>query len=377
MQTANDSTSQRDYYIDRLRVIIIVLVVLHHTAITYGAPGGWFYNELHPSATLPSLLLTIFVSVNQAFFMGFFFLLSGYYTPGSFARKGWARFLTDRFVRLGIPLLFFALVLAPITVAIAHGTPLRKLPHLWLAVIPPHDFILGPPWFCWALLIFSLAYCLWRAFREPVSKAPEMPLPSGRSWLLSALGVGLGALLIRQVAPVGRNYLGLQLGYFSSYIFLFVLGTVAWRGNWLKRLPRATARVWGIIAICAIVMMPAIIALDIVLKVKNANWSGGLNSQAIFYAFWEPFVAWGIIAWLIVVFRDRWNLPSRLWERLGEQAYTVFIIHPPVLVAFAVLMHNWHAAALIKFAVVGMLAWITCGLLAWGILQIPGIRRVL
>ena len=39
----------RELYIDRLRSLMTVLVILHHTAITYGAPGGWFYNELKPS----------------------------------------------------------------------------------------------------------------------------------------------------------------------------------------------------------------------------------------------------------------------------------------------------------------------------------------
>ena len=36
---------ERDFYIDRLRSVMIVLVVLHHTAITYGATGGWFYHD--------------------------------------------------------------------------------------------------------------------------------------------------------------------------------------------------------------------------------------------------------------------------------------------------------------------------------------------
>ena len=30
-------------YIDRLKVILTVLVVLHHSFITYGATGGWYY----------------------------------------------------------------------------------------------------------------------------------------------------------------------------------------------------------------------------------------------------------------------------------------------------------------------------------------------
>jgi hypothetical protein len=33
--------------------------------------------------------------------MGILFLLAGYFTPGSLERKSYARFLSDRFLRLG------------------------------------------------------------------------------------------------------------------------------------------------------------------------------------------------------------------------------------------------------------------------------------
>ena len=86
----------RDLYIDRLRTIMTAFVILHHTAITYGASGSWFYNELHVSGSLPSILLTLFVATNQSYFMGFFFLLAGYFTPGSLERKGYSQFIGDR-----------------------------------------------------------------------------------------------------------------------------------------------------------------------------------------------------------------------------------------------------------------------------------------
>ncbi len=109
----------RDLYIDRLRSVMTAFVILHHTAITYGAVGGWFYYELHPSGSISSLLLTMFCATNQAYFMGFFFLLAGYFTPASLERKGYAGFIGDRFLRLGLPLLAFILFLGPLTDAIA------------------------------------------------------------------------------------------------------------------------------------------------------------------------------------------------------------------------------------------------------------------
>ena len=35
---------ERDFYIDCLRSVMITLVVLLHTALTYGASGLWFYH---------------------------------------------------------------------------------------------------------------------------------------------------------------------------------------------------------------------------------------------------------------------------------------------------------------------------------------------
>ena len=43
--------------LDALRGALAVLVVLHHTAITYGAIGGWYYRELPPDGGLASTLL--------------------------------------------------------------------------------------------------------------------------------------------------------------------------------------------------------------------------------------------------------------------------------------------------------------------------------
>lgn len=61
----------------------------------------------------------MFNAINQSYFMGPFFLLAGYYTPRSFDRRGPRRYLTDRLMRLGIPLLIFLFVLYPLTAALA------------------------------------------------------------------------------------------------------------------------------------------------------------------------------------------------------------------------------------------------------------------
>jgi fucose 4-O-acetylase-like acetyltransferase len=199
---------ERDFYIDCLRGVMIALVVLHHMAITYGASGGWSYHELPSSATPSSVILSLFVTTNQAYMMGILFLLAGYFTPGSLERKGYARFLSDRFLRLGLPLLAFGLILGPLTVAMVTAAEGKGFWSTFVWLSNHGVFINGPLWFLLALLIFSLAYCAWRAwFGAPLTSAQRapQPVPSYSRWLPSALGVGAAALAIRQVVPICKT----------------------------------------------------------------------------------------------------------------------------------------------------------------------------
>ncbi len=62
--------------------------------------------------------------------MGFFFLLAGYFTPGSYDREGGASFLRDRLITVALyPLLKFA-------IAVLIALPLCFLANLFIRKIP-------------------------------------------------------------------------------------------------------------------------------------------------------------------------------------------------------------------------------------------------
>jgi peptidoglycan/LPS O-acetylase OafA/YrhL len=370
----------RDYSIDRLRSVMTALVIFHHTAITYGATGGWFWNELQPSSAPSSLLLTMFCATNQAYFMGFFFLLAGYYTPKSLERKGYGRFLVDRFLRLGVPLLVFLLILGPATAALVEWAQGNGF---WATIrwLYAHQRIInGPLWFAQALLLFSMGYCAWRGlFGASLAKAERTakPVPAGKWWLASALGTAGAAFLIRQWIPVGQNVFGLQLGYFAGYIFLFATGIAAWRHDWLRQLAWKNARPWIVTLIVAWPSLPISIALAKAAgDPGKANFGGGLSWTAVLYALWEPLVAWGMISLWLLVSRERMNSPSAVWDWLNRRAYAVYILHPPVLVGIALLLHGWAAPALVKFAVVGLMACAATWLVSDAFVRVPGVRRI-
>jgi peptidoglycan/LPS O-acetylase OafA/YrhL len=371
---------QRANFIDRLRVFLAVLVILHHAAITYGASGGWFYREVTCAWTSTSLLLTALVAVNQAFFMGMFFLLAGYFTPDSLRRKGWLHFLVDRLLRLGIPLVVFGVLLGPLSRALAGHPAGHSVLQTWLDMVGRGTFVVGPLWFALALLLFSLGWVLWTGRPQRPTDTPALrgdELAPWPAWLLSALCVGGCALLIRLWVPVGESVAGLQLGYFASYAFLFYLGCRAATGRRLERLTARDAVTWGVVSVFTMPWIFIVGFLEGALDGKPVNFSGGLGLAAVVYAFWEPLVAWGVIAALLYVFRARFNQPSLLWGRCAGNAYTAFVVHAPVLVGLSVVAAQWRGPAALKFAVVGSLAVLSSFTIAAALRKLPYVDRVL
>ena len=159
VQAATGETS-RLFFIDYLRASLVILVVLHHVALVYGAGAPFYYVEPPINGPLTFLVLLVFILVNQSWFMGAFFLFSGYFAPGSFDRKGPGSFLKDRLLRLGIPLIIFYFVLSPIS-SIGYWQMPASLtgittPLTWQAY--PHLLGMGPLWFVAMLLIFDFGY---------------------------------------------------------------------------------------------------------------------------------------------------------------------------------------------------------------------------
>ncbi len=147
-------------FVDHLRVALTILVVLHHLSVIYAANYPFYYLEPAYGDVAALVILVLFQLFNQAYFMGFFFLLSGYFVPGSFDRKGPRLFLRDRLLRLGIPLLVFTFVLNPIAWIGIYQMPveLTKIttPFTWQQY--PKLIGIGPLWFVVMLLVFDFGY---------------------------------------------------------------------------------------------------------------------------------------------------------------------------------------------------------------------------
>ncbi len=98
-------SKERLFFIDNLRILLIILVIMFNLALLYGSPlDDRPYHESQPPGIIESVFESIFYisffAVTESFFMGFFFMISGYFTPGSYDRKGALPFFKNRLLSI-------------------------------------------------------------------------------------------------------------------------------------------------------------------------------------------------------------------------------------------------------------------------------------
>ena len=204
-------------FVDNIRVFLTILVILHHLMIIYAGSGGWLYYEGRQDE-ITAALGAWFCAINQSYFMGLFLLISAYFVPGSYDRKGAAKFLKDRLIRLGIPLVLYSWVIRPLFVYLALVRPVAPSSSLWnwyrFSYFRDYGIIGGGPlWFIETLLIFSLAYVLWRLVsdrwpaRATVGQSLQTrPFPSSWDIILFGLGLAAATFLLRLWFPVNESF---------------------------------------------------------------------------------------------------------------------------------------------------------------------------
>lgn len=365
---------------------MIILVVSMHAAVTYSTFGSWYYNEARPQSRLILVLFVTYQAYLQAFFMGVLFFVAGCFVPRSYDRKGAAAFVRDRAYRLGWPALLYMLVIGPLTEYFVSQSWRPAEPSSfgreWIKHLRDGEWLSesGPLWFCIALLCFSVVYAVVRWLRPLRSKAPrEATRPGTPNLILFVLVISLATFLVRLVQPSGSAFFNMQLANFSQYIAMFTAGILAGRQGWLARLPKRAAMRWFNLALAGgLIWWFTLVLAGGALKGRAADYGGGLHWQGALVDLWESFVCVGISFGLLVWFRDHYNHQGALEQFLSENAFCVYVFHPPVLIAITRLLHLYQANPLLKFALATVLAVsATYALSATLLRRIPLLRAIL
>jgi glucans biosynthesis protein C len=371
-------------FVDNLRCFAIILVFLVHIAITYGASGLWYYKEGQLTG-LEYYIFLAFTCVCQAFFMGLLFILAGYFTPASYDRKGSGQFTLDRLTRLWLPVGIFIFLIDPFMqyALISAGVlpsptslPMTTQAFLALFTNPFNGLGFGPLWFIEALFFFTLIYVCWRlVFRSP-SKTRSIP----RNVTIALLAIALGAVsfLVRIWLPIGYvlNPFGFQLPFFPQYIAFFIVGIIAFRGNWLLTIPAKTGKFWLWIALILLIIFIIVLSFAAVTGTVSLFF-GGFNWQTAFYAFWEQTFAISITIGLTFWFREKLNFQYRFLKIVSDNSYAAYILQAPILVGLALGLASIEMPLVLKFFAVAPIGVALCFITAYLVRKIPKVNLVL
>jgi glucan biosynthesis protein C len=379
-----DTTAKpRLYFIDNLRWLMIIFVVLMHVNVTYSMLGGWYYIEKAKLDVFQTIYFGIYGSFTQAYFMGFLFFIAGYFVPGSYDRKGFGTFSKERLVRLGIPTLLYMLVIHPLTIAIlGHYQHWNlNIPYEYAKYIRTLDFIgsTGPLWFALALLIFSLVYAA--ICKSGIGRKHETQntiVVNPKQILGIALFISVFTFLTRIVFPIGTNILNMQLCFFPQYIVLFILGIFFFRKNLLLNIPYKLGMDWFKYTL---VFGPLFwIGMTIIGNAAEKGlepFAGHFTWGNAAYSFWESFFCVGVCLGLIVWFRDKFNRQGTIGKFLSDNAFGVYVFHTPLLVSISMLMKDVVMYPFFKYLIVAVITIPLSFLASYVLRKIPGVGYVI
>ncbi|MFX1358648.1 MAG: acyltransferase family protein, partial [Promethearchaeota archaeon] len=334
-------------------------------------------------------ILTIFAILDQGFFMALFFFISAYFVPGSYDRKGARRFLKDRFIRLGIPLILYVIIVNPLILYILYILPSQGISFFeyYLTYFQSIEAFLdyiggnGPLWFVLMLLILAVCYCILRLIVPKKSEDfVEKKPPRNALLIIICIIMGVLTFLVRLAFPAdgGDTILNIQLCFIIQYIIMFILGVEAYKRDWFRNISDSQGNLWFLIVLISLVFFFIIGFLGGAFEGNTEPFRGGFHWQAFAYATWESFYCMGMCIGLITLFRRKYNQQGKVTKNLSQNAYTIYIIHAPVLIFISILFLYIFLPALLKFIIVLPIVLLVCLLISHFILRkIPGAKRVL
>lgn len=367
-------------YLDNIRILLTILVIFHHTAIGYGALGGWFYVSPDKVGPIANLTLSTILAVNQAFFMSLFFFVSAYFLPRSFDKKGARQYIKDRLLRLGLPLILHMFVLHTCIVFGIHVYTHHETGgffHFWWIMVS-QSLTTAHMWFVATLLIFEGLYIFYRQYAKvSISSYFSPQIPSTVKIILFAFGCAIVAFCIRFFFPMGYNFIGLQFGYYSLYIGMYLAGILAGRHNWLEQMTLKTGVRWYFVS--QVLILFPLGCLSYISKHTElmTEVSGGFHLLSLLLNIWEAYTCVGMCYFLLVFFRKRINKSTAFSRNLAANSYAVYFIHPAFVVGSTMALEHINLQPEIKFPIAVAISVVSCFIVANLIRLIPGVKKVL
>ena len=362
---------KRLVFLDNLKLHLIILVVFHHVLVAYGASGAWPLVDKATDIFSPQIF-TMIAAINQSFFMNLFMLLSGFFIVSSLTKKGKGKYIKERLLRLGLPLILYPILIVPVINFIVERFGNGKNVSFFDTFRITWN--VGPLWFIEALLIFTIVFVLIRG-TKPIVVFKDV-FPKNKAIFSSIFVLAILTYIVRIFFPVNKWIYHFMFGHFVVYIFMFFIGIVAYHNNWFEHLNKLKSwRFAWIGAILGFIIINGTMFYGLGVDINSLLGGGTLPS--LIFAFWDTSSAFAIILSLLYYYDKKKNKQKKLAKQMSPNSYGTYIFHSVIIILLMAPLFYLNMSTVIKAFIVFPLAVILSFGLTWLIKKIPGVKRVL
>jgi glucans biosynthesis protein C len=327
--------TDRLIYIDLIKVFLTCLVVIHHAGQAYGNTGGvWIVSEKQQLDYLPTLFF-----FNAAYMMGFYFFISGYFIYFSLKRKSTFKFIQERLVKLGIPMLFFMLIVFTPLHYILGGSKGNYLNFTFDLYFNQPPLSLGHLWFVASLLIYSFIYVL---FSNVINtRNGQISLKDWYPLIYLAFLIPIN-VLVRQCYPIDKWVtwgVPIEVAHLPQYFSLFLLGIFFNKNKWLESIKTITGLFY--LGLAFIVFI-------------SKNYIYDLLPQLWGESVVESFLCIGLCLGLIVIFKKYCNKMNSFTKIISDNSYGIYLFHLIIVIGLQLIFKDFNINTNLKFLFVSI-----------------------
>ena len=356
----NSRKSERLYYLDWLRNILIFGVFLYHVLRPFDPLMPWHINNAIKSDAVMGILLTI-----NPWGIPLFFLVAGAGSMFSLRRRSNRQFLSERVTRLLIPFIVGSILLTPFQKYLEalhkgafQGTFLSYIPEMLTEIGSGSLFtplVFGRwglhLWFLGFLFVYSLlALPVFRWFKRDVGGTFISWL--GRlvevrgAILIFVLPLALARVLVQPFFAVEeRGWLD-----FVYFFLFFILGYIIYSDD---RFQRAVRRDRWLLFASGIVGLIGFFGLFVVYGDVVLEW--GMTfvvPWSIFLIFAFTLMSWGWALFALYLAMKYLNFTNRLLVYSNETILPFYLLHQPVIIVIAYFVVQWEVNLWVKLLVI-------------------------
>jgi hypothetical protein len=371
MQTGKE-IENRLFFLDNLRLFLVLCVVLEHSSHAYTGMTWWPVSDAAKSDI--AVWLSAFT---DAFAMPILFYIAGYFAIPSIRKKGVWAFYIGKIKRLGIPWLVCILAICPIVPLVFHYTRNNfsfavSYWQLWRDIMRnAFQFDVGIiysmselmrqnlfyqryMWFLSLLLLFFLFFGIFYAINsswfKPMTDSEPIDGPNTRFSLKILISVGV-LTVVCSFATVGAmfslapglsnpeplftfgNIIQFRPSRLFFFIIYFILGILTFKYKWIERgtFP-GQFRIWLI----AFLISTVAFFYARHLMVNGPDSLEKIFGAAFFLAL--NFVSISVLGLSISLGLKHWNRPTDFTQNLAASSYNIYLAHYLFVIVFQLVL---------------------------------------